>query len=396
MGRTTIRLTTRSLILLAAATALGGCFSLSYISEPVPEPPRLTKIEPPENPPVQRVPDYTGLLELEKAAVKVYHDLNRGVVNITSVGLTYTWFFQAYPQSGSGSGAIINQDGVVLTNYHVIKGADQLAVTLYDGSRYLAKVVGVDPENDLALISFDPEGRELATVPLGSSERLQVGQMVLALGNPFGLERTLTTGIISGLDRPLQNEDGFLLTNLIQTDASINPGNSGGPLLDSSGRLIGINTMILSPSAGSVGVGFAVPVDTAKRVIPDLEKHGRVIRGWIQITAVPVYPSFAIRAELPIDYGVLISQVKPQGNAARAGLQGGKPDEYITMGGMTVHLGGDIIVGIGRSPVRTIQDFFAALEPTDPGEVVEVEIDRGGERLVIDVTLSDRPDRSGW
>ena len=383
-------------IAFLVVTALSGCFTFSYLPETPPEVPVLTKIDPPENPPVQRQPDFTGLLELEKTAVGIYHKLNRGVVNVTTVGLTYTWFFQAYPQSGSGSGAIIDQEGLVLTNYHVVKGATQLAVTLYDGARYLAKIVGADPENDLALISFDPEGRELTTVPLGSSDRLQIGQMVLALGNPFGLERTLTTGIISGLDRPLQNEDGYLLTDLIQTDASINPGNSGGPLLDSSGMMIGINTMILSPSAGSVGVGFAVPVNTAKRVIPNLVEHGRVLRGWIDIVAVPVYPSLAARAALPVDHGMLISQVDTEGNAAAAGLKGGSNSSFITVGGMTVYLGGDIIVSIGGMPVRTIQDYFAALEPTDPGEILEVEILRGESNILVDIVLSERPGRSGW
>ena len=246
-----------TLLFLPTFLVVTGCFSISsFITETPPEQPVLTEIPPPERVP----PDYTNLLEAEKTAVSIYYELNRGVVNITSVSVAYSLFFQAYPQSGSGSGAIIDTDGTVLTNYHVIKGSQQLAVTLYDGSRYLAEIVGVDPENDLALISFDPGGRELVTIPLGVSSNLQVGQLVLALGNPFGLERTLTTGIISGLERPLQNEDSFLLTNLIQTDASINPGNSGGPLLNSAGELIGINTMILSPSAGSVGIGFAGPV----------------------------------------------------------------------------------------------------------------------------------------
>jgi len=384
-------------VLTFALAVLSGCISFSsYVTGSPPEVPLLTKIPPPEIPPEQPLPDYTNLLEAEKTAVSIYYALNRGVVNVTTVSMAYSLFFQPYPQSGTGSGAIIAPDGMVLTNYHVVKGAEQLAVTLYDGSRYLAEIVGVDPENDLALISFDPEGRALTTVPLGASSGLQIGQMVLALGNPFGLERTLTTGVISGIDRPLQNEDGYLLPNLIQTDASINPGNSGGPLINSQGLMIGINTMILSPSAGSVGIGFAVPVDTAKRIIPDLVEYGRVKRGWIEITPVPVLPSLAARARLPIDYGVLVSRTVAGGNAEKAGIRGGRPSDFVSFGGLTVYLGGDVIVGIGDAEIRTIQDFYAALEPTDPGEVVEVLVFRNGSTASVSVTLTDRPERPGW
>ena len=386
---TTLRLT----VLVMIAVSLSGCFTLSYVTENSQEPPLLTEIEPPDNFPNQEEPDYTGLTQAERIAVRIYHELNRGVVNVTTVSLGYSWFFQAYPQSGSGSGIIIDQNGHILTNYHVIKGARQIAVTLYDGSRYLAKIVGIDPENDLALIQFDPNGRSLTTIPFGNSKDLQVGEMVLALGNPFGLERTLTTGIISGLDRPLQNEDGYLLTDLIQTDASINPGNSGGPLLDSSGTIIGINTMIVSPSAGSVGIGFAVPINTAVRVIPDLKEHGRVIRGWIDIVPMPVYPFLAARANLPVDYGILISEIVPNGNAAKAGLKGGDRGSFVTVGKMTVYLGGDIIIEISGKEIRTYQDYYSALEPTEPGETVTVGVIRGGEKMLLDMVLTDRPVR---
>ena len=385
--------------LIVFTIALAGCFTFSFSkgtpSSP-PEIPEFTKIVPSEPAPEPEPPDYTGLLELEKTAVKIYYDLNRAVVNITSISLGYSWFFEAYPQSGTGSGSIIDKNGHVLTNYHVIKGAEQLAVTLFDGSRYPAEVVGADPENDLALVSFDPEGRDLATIRMGSSDELQIGQMVLALGNPFGLERTLTTGIISGLDRPLQTGDGFLLKNLIQTDASINPGNSGGPLIDSKGAMIGINTMIISPSQGSVGIGFAVPVDTAKRVVPDLIEYGRVQRGWLDIVPVPIYPSFARRVGLPVDHGILVSIADPSGNAAKAGLRGGNPGEIITMRNMTIRLGGDIIVKVNKNPIRTLQDYYNALEPTSPGDTTRIEVLRGSTPLSFDVVLTERPERIGW
>ena len=380
------------------SSLLTGCFTFSFSTGPPPAPeiPELTRIVPSEPAREPEPPDYSGLLELERAAVKIYYDLNRAVVNITSISLGYSWFFPAYPQSGTGSGSIIDEKGYVVTNYHVIKGAEQLAVTLFDGSRYPAEIVGEDPENDLALVSFDPEGRELVTISFGVSDELQIGQMVLALGNPFGLERTLTTGIISGLDRPLQTGDGFLLKNLIQTDASINPGNSGGPLIDSKGAMIGINTMIISPSQGSVGIGFAVPADTAKRVIPDLMNYGRVRRGWIDIIPVPIYPSFAERAGLSVDYGILVSVVDPSGRAAQAGLRGGSPGEVITMGDMTIRLGGDIIVNIEGTPIRTLQDYYNSLEATNPDDYVQVEVIRGGSPHMLEIQLAERPERIGW
>ncbi|MAG13369.1 MAG: peptidase S1 [Spirochaetales bacterium] len=392
------RLAFAATLFLAIFTLLTGCFTFSYSSnqQPPPEIPAFTRIDPSEPAPAPVPPDYTGLLELEKTAVKIYYELNRAVVNITSISLGYSWFFQAFPQSGTGSGSIIDQDGHVLTNYHVIKGAERLAVTLFDGSRYPAEVVGEDPENDLALVSFDPEGRALTTMDFGTSRDLQIGQMVLALGNPFGLERTLTTGIISGLDRPLQTGDGFLLKNLIQTDASINPGNSGGPLLDSNGDMIGINTMIISPSQGSVGIGFAVPADTAKRVIPDLKEYGRVRRGWIDIVPVPIYPSLAERAGLPVDYGILVSVVDPSGNAAQAGLRGGSPGDEVAMGRMTIRLGGDIIVSIKDTPVRSLQDYYNALEATDPGDSIRVEVIRDGDAVELNIKLAERPKQFGW
>jgi len=213
-------------------------------------------------------------------------------VNITTEVLRINWFLEPFPQSGgSGSGSIIDERGYVLTNNHVIQGAYKLYVNLSDGSRYEATLVGADPESDLAVIKFTPDaGKKLNPIPFGTAKNLRVGQKVLAIGNPFGLERTLTTGIISGLGRPIQESETVILQNMIQTDASINPGNSGGPLFNTRGEMIGINTMIYSPSGGSVGIGFAIPVDTATRIVPQLIKNGKVRRGWIDVQAIQLFP----------------------------------------------------------------------------------------------------------
>ncbi|MCD6121101.1 MAG: trypsin-like peptidase domain-containing protein [Spirochaetales bacterium] len=332
----------------------------------------------------------------EENNIKIYEKLNRGVVNITSISVEYNWFLEPVPKSGTGSGSIIDEDGHVLTNYHVVKDADNLSVTLADGSEYKGTVVGVDPENDLAVIKFNPKGKLLTTVPFGSSGNLKVGQKVLAIGNPFALERTLTTGIVSGLGRPVRNERGLIIQQMIQTDASINPGNSGGPLLNSRGEMIGINTMIFSPSGGSVGIGFAVPVDTAKRVVSDLIRYGYVRRGWINIVPVQLFPALVKYAHLPLSSGILVSEVAPGSNAAKAGLRGGSHKNAVRSGSKIIYLGGDIITEIDRTPITSLADMFTALEDNKPGEVVEVKIIRGRLRKTLYVKLSERPKKFHW
>ncbi|MGA2547304.1 MAG: trypsin-like peptidase domain-containing protein [Rectinemataceae bacterium] len=339
----------------------------------------------------------------ERENIDVYERLNEGVVNITTEQLYYNWFSDPVPQEGdSGSGSIIDAQGYVLTNKHVVKDAYKVYVGLADGSRFEAKVIGIDPENDLAVIKFaPPKGVKLTIIPYGDSTRLRVGQKLLAIGNPFGLERTLTRGIVSGIGRPVSQteraQDGgsstVVIQNMIQTDASINPGNSGGPLLNSRGELVGVNTMIYSPSGGSVGIGFAVPVATAKRVVPELMKDGRVARGWIDVMPVPLFSDLVDYMKqngipAPVESGLLISQAKKAGNADRAGIRGGTTQ--VRTRSSSFFVGGDIIVSINGVRTESMAQLYVALENTKPGDKVDVVYYRGNKKLTAQVQLSDR------
>jgi S1-C subfamily serine protease len=333
---------------------------------------------------------FSGSISSDEANnIEIYEKLNEAVVNVTSVSFEYNWFLEPIPREGTGSGSIIDPKGYVLTNYHVIKNANELSVTLADGSNYRGDIIGVDPENDLAVIKFDPEDRRLATISFGSSTNLRVGQKVLAIGNPFALDRTLTTGIVSGLGRPVRTDTGLVIKEMIQTDASINPGNSGGPLLNSKGEMIGVNTMIYSPSGGSVGIGFAVPVDTAKRVVPDLLRYGKVQRGWIDIVPVQLFPALVRYADFNVSEGILVSEVEPGSNAEAAGLKAG--NQAVRYGRSIINLGGDIIVEVDGTPITTLMDLLGALEDNKPGETVEVKVIRGRRQQTLYVKLSTRP-----
>jgi S1-C subfamily serine protease len=264
-----------------------------------------------------RVFPAAGLTEEERNNIAVYEKVADGVVNITSTAVQMDFFFNAFPTQGSGSGSIIDTKGNILTNYHVVENAQTLEVTLADESKWPAKLVGSDPDNDLAVIKIDAPKEKLKVIPMGDSKGLRIGQKVLAIGNPFGLQRTLTTGIISSLGRTIRSEAGSLMEDIIQTDAAINPGNSGGPLLNSEGEIIGINSAIISPSGGSVGIGFAIPVNIAKRVIPELIAKGYVTYPYIGATIQSLIPEVANYLKLKVERGAMIAEVVKGGPRIR-------------------------------------------------------------------------------
>ncbi len=331
--------------------------------------------------------------------ISVYEANNEAVVNITTEVMGLNYFMEPVPQEGgTGSGSIIDAKGLILTNHHVIENAFKVYISFADGTRLEGRVKGTDKENDLALISFDPpNGKALKTIPFGDSSKLRVGQKVLAIGNPFGLDRTLTDGIVSALGRPV-NSGNTIIRGMIQTDAAINPGNSGGPLLNAKGEMIGINTMIYSQSGGSVGIGFAVPVNTAKRVVADLIKYGAVRRGWIEVTPIQLFPQLVNYMKkngypVEVESGLLVSKLKKGGNAERAGLRAGT--DAVSYYRNVFNIGGDIIVGVDGLPVSSYADFLSALEDNRPGDKVKVEYYRGNKKSTVEVVLSDRSETIG-
>ena len=347
--------------------------------------------------PLLQVSDYETYSEDERNTIQIYERLNEAVVNISTETMGINFFLEPVPmEGGTGSGSIIDKRGYILTNYHVVEDAYKVYITMYDGSTHEGEVVGRDKENDLAIIKIDPKEKSLITIPFGTSTNLRVGQKVLAIGNPYGYDRTLTVGIVSGLGRPVKTSNGLVIQGMIQTDASINPGNSGGPLIDSSGRMIGINTMIYSPTGGSVGIGFSVPVDSAIRVVPELITNGEVKRGWININPIQLDRNIVRYAELPVNSGLLVSELAKNSNADRAGLRGGDTSRPVRYGRDTIYLGGDIIIEIDGFETATIADMFTALEDNRPGEVIEVVVIRKRQKKTIEVELSERAEGLSW
>ena len=336
--------------------------------------------------PVSNSSDYT---QDEQQNINVYNQCNEAVVNINTQVVAYDWFLEPYVQDGgSGSGSIIDKRGYILTNVHVIQDATKIYVSLYDGTQYEAKVVGQDLDSDLAVIKFNPpEGMELKTIAFGSSSSLKVGQKVIAIGNPFGMERTMTTGIVSGLGRPIQNSNKRIIRNMIQTDTAINPGNSGGPLLDTKGRMVGINTMIMSSSGSSAGVGFAVPSETAIRVVSDLIRYGKVQRGRIDATMIQLNASIANYAGIDVSTGILISEIEKGGNAEKAGLKGGTKAAYYGSRRSIIYLGGDVITKIDNITIDSLADYYSALESKRAGDVVTVVVRRNRKNVTLKIKL---------
>ncbi len=348
-----------------------------------------TTLAAPISPSVTSTPlQHTELSGDELNNVEIYRKYSPGVVNITSTILTYDFFLRPIPESGSGSGVIADAEGNVVTNYHVIEGARQLEVTLWDQSRYEARVVGTDPSNDIAVIQIDAAGQDLVPIPMGSTEGLEVGQKVLAIGNPFGLDGTLTTGIISSLGRSIQATNGRIIEGIVQTDAAINPGNSGGPLLNTRGEVIGINTAIVSPSnAGNVGIGFAVPVETVRRVTNDLITYGRVRRVFMGFSGLDLarLGGLVEALNLGTESGVLIVGIQPGSPADTGGLLG--PTRDVRVGNTRIPVGGDVIVEIDGRSVTTVPEVSAILEQHRPGDQITVTVVRDRGRLDVRLTL---------
>jgi len=320
----------------------------------------------------------------EQNNISVYKKNIPSVVNITSKAMTFDFFYGLVPQEGQGSGFVIDKDGHILTNYHVIADARQVKVTLHNRKSYNATVVGTDPTHDLAVIQI--KAPELVPAVMGDSRNLQVGQKVYAIGNPFGLAGTMTRGIVSSI-RAVREPNGAMIDEAIQTDAAINPGNSGGPLMNWHGEVIGINTMILSNANQSAGIGFAIPINTAKAVLNDLMTLGRVRRPALGVRTIPIGPELADELGLPVDYGLLVVQVTPGGSAELAGLRGGTEPAYL--GSLPIKLGGDLIIAIDDQRVENEQDLSQMMDNHRAGDTVKVTIYRNKKKMDVSVALGE-------
>jgi S1-C subfamily serine protease len=325
-----------------------------------------------------------GLDSEEQNNISVYRKNIPSVVNVTSRSMTLDFFYGLVPQEGQGSGFVIDKNGHILTNYHVVAEARQVKVTLHNRKTYDATVVGTDPPHDLAVIQI--KAPDLVPAVLGDSRNLQVGQKVYAIGNPFGLAGTMTRGIVSSI-RPVREPNGATIDEAIQTDAAINPGNSGGPLMNWHGEVIGINTMILSSVGQNAGIGFAIPINTAKAVLNDLMTLGRVRRPALGVRTIPISAELADEMGLPVDYGLLIVEVIPGGSANQAGLRGGTQRAYL--GNLPITLGGDLIVAIDGEKIEDEDALSQAMNNHRAGDSVKVTIYRNKKKLDVTVALSE-------
>lgn len=346
-------------------------------------------------PPVVTLEPNAAVAALQEQIEAVYQATSESVVNIVVTTLTYDFFMNAVPQEGTGSGFVYDADGHIVTNYHVIEGVTDIQVIFSDGKMLPATVVGSDPTNDLAVLKVDPAAHALQPVVLGHSDTLRVGQFVVAIGNPFGLEQTLTFGVISSLGRVIESpEYNRFIGEAIQTDAAINPGNSGGPLLDLEGRVIGVNAQIVSPSRANAGIGFAIPANTVQRVVPELIANGRYPHPWLGVNVLDLsrWAEMLRGAGVDVpDTGLMILEVVEDSPAAKGGLRGGQ--RLITLGNVgRFPVDGDIITALNGTPVTSFSDFSIYLElHTRVGETLAVTVLRDGQEQVIPVVLGERP-----
>jgi S1-C subfamily serine protease len=378
----------RYLALLLLALVLAGCAPAALQPMPAPSP-MVVVVTPTPLPVLSR----SDLDTSEQRVIEVYQRASPAVVNITSQVMRADFFFGAYPEEGTGSGFVFDGDGHIVTNYHVVEDASAIVASFGEGMEMPAEVVGVDPPNDLAVLRVAELPADVLPVELGDSDDLQVGQFAIAIGNPFGqFERTLTVGVVSAVNRTIRLDDGRVLRGVIQTDASINRGNSGGPLLDSRGRLIGVNSAIFSPTGTSAGVGLAIPVNKVKRVVPELIRAGRFPHPWLGIEGLGyvVSAELARALRLPVPEGLLIARIYRGSPADRAGVRGAS--EEVIYGRRRLLIGGDVLVAVDGLAVGTWEDLEAYIqEQTEIGQEVTLSLWRDGERLELPVTVGEEP-----
>jgi len=329
-----------------------------------------------------------SLTEDEVLNVRIYRQASPAVANILTKATEYDFFMDPVPVEGAGSGFVIDPRGYILTNFHVVQEAQSIEVVLGDQSRYPAKFIGADQRNDVALVKVEPKGKQLAALPLGDSSVLQVGQKVLAIGNPFGFQSTLTTGVVSAIGRTVQTSQSTFIDEAIQTDAAINRGNSGGPLINTHGEVIGINSAIYTPTGTTAGIGFAIPINTAKAIAHDLMTDGRVHRALLGVETLPVAGWLAEALDLPVQDGLLVESVTRGGPAAAAGLHGG--DRVAQAGMRRIAIGGDVIVAIDGQKVSNQFDLNVILNRKRPADTVNVTVYRGGKKMDVPVKLGER------
>lgn len=370
------------LLFLGLILVLGGYWAGSRWGERSPQ-----QVEAVPVPVAFPEPKPEELIGDEAINVRIYSQAAPAVANINTRTLEYDVFMEPVPVEGAGSGFVIDSRGYILTDYHVVQGAQMISVTLGDRSHYEAKFIGADERNDIALVKIDPKDKKLPILTMGDSETLQVGQRVLAIGNPFGFQSTLTTGVVSALGRTVQTGQTTVIDGAIQTDAAINQGNSGGPLLNSHGEVIGINSAIYTPSGTTAGIGFAIPINTARQIAEDLITEGRVRRASMGVSARVLTPAMAEALRLPVNEGLLLEHVNPGGPADRAGLKGG--DRQAILGMSRIILGGDVVTAIDGRAINGQMDLNLALNHKRPGDTVKVDYYRSGQKMQAEVKLTD-------
>src|SRR6201987_5883334 len=329
-----------------------------------------------------------ALTEDEANNVRVYRQASPAVANVLTKETEYDFFMDPVPVEGAGSGFVIDERGYILTNFHVVQEAQSIEVVLGDQTRFPGKFVGADQRNDVALVKIDPKGKHLVVLPRGDSAARQVGQKVLAIGNPFGFQSTLTTGVVSALGRSVQTSQTTLIDEAIQTDAAINRGNSGGPLINSHGEVIGINSAIYTPTGTTAGIGFAIPINSAKLIANDLITEGRVRRAYLGVSTLELTAWLAEALDLPVQEGLLVEQATKGGPAAAAGIHGG--DRTVQSGMRRLTIGGDVIVGIDGQKVANQFDMNVLLNRKRPGDSVTVTVYRGAKKVDVPIKLGER------